>query len=501
MTVFSGDMIRRSIVRKVSLSIIMIIAVIMSVASVVSLYSYMGTSLDQLRKNADSMKLMLAGPLTQYIWNIDYEHARRLIDASLLSSDLFAVIIRDQSGALIFGRVMTEDLRIADYQSDMDQIIRKRTFLRSDYRLRNSISDNFGVIEFYFTDYFVKKEIVEQIISTLLKVGLLAASCIIFVSLIVKRSVITPILNLRNTVISFSRGNYAARTMYTSSDEIGDLAEQFNRMADTIQKHNEELKTLVEQRTRQLLQAEKMASLGELVAGVSHEINTPIGIGITAASHLRVRTTRFMELYNSGNMTRRDFEEYAADLQEALSLLGTNLERAADLVQSFKKVAVDRTTEDMRDFNLKEYLNDILMSLKPRYKKTGHQIAVECPDNISLKSYPGTFSQIVTNLVMNSLIHGFDGIEHGEISITVSRTGENITMIYSDNGVGIPRENLEKIFEPFFTTRRSSGGTGLGLNITMNLITRNLGGNIICESEPGKGTRFIITFPSEAPAA
>ena len=173
----------------------------------------------------------------------------------------------------------------------------------------------------------------------------------------------------------------------------------------------------------------------------------------------------------------------------------SNLKRAAELIRSFKQVAVDRSTEDRRVFHLRAYLDEILMSLRPHLKKTEHTVSVICDPKLIMDSYPGALSQIITNLVMNSLVHAFEPGEAGRITISAAQDRDQVQINYADNGKGIPNENLDKIFEPFYTTRRGRGGTGLGLHILYNLVTQKLGGTVRCESTPGQGTSFTLLLP------
>jgi len=244
-----------------------------------------------------------------------------------------------------------------------------------------------------------------------------------------------------------------------------------------------------------MVQTEKMASLGSLVAGVAHEINTPVGIGVTASSLLEEKTQQINKLHASGKMKRSDLEKYLKAANDASASILSNLNRAADLIRSFKEVAVDQSNEARRSFRVKDYINNILLSLRPQLKKTAHNVQIECPENLKINSYPGAFSQIVTNLVMNSLLHGFTGIDRGEIQIKFSRTDADYRLMYSDNGVGMDENTRRNIFDPFFTTERASGGTGLGMYIVFNLVTQTLNGKINCESEPEKGTFIAIKIP------
>ena len=259
------------------------------------------------------------------------------------------------------------------------------------------------------------------------------------------------------------------------------------------------IKTIEElqQTQAQLVESEKMAALGNLVAGVAHEINTPVGIGVTAASHLVEETKRYEKLYHQGQLTRADFNEYLLVSVETSNLVLSNLNRAIRLIQSFKNVAVDQSVSEKRLFTLKIYVDEILMSIHHELKKETHEIIIDCPDNIILYSYPGAFYQIFTNLIFNSIIHGFNRKKHGTINVIILKNEDRINIEFRDDGSGIPEKHLKRIFEPFYTTRRDTGGSGLGLHIVYNLVTRTLKGKIQCHSELDKGTVFTINFPLE----
>lgn len=246
-----------------------------------------------------------------------------------------------------------------------------------------------------------------------------------------------------------------------------------------------------------LLQAEKMASLGGLVAGVAHEVNTPIGSALTAATFIEEQTRQVKTLFESGNIKKTDFQNYIELSTQSSQLMLSNLTRAAELVQSFKQVAVDQASEERRKFDLASYLEEIRVSLTARLRKTPHKLEVTCPEGIMVDSYPGAISQVVTNLIINALIHAFEGLEVRGLLKLSAQLDENdrIEIVFSDNGRGIPPGNLKKIFEPFYTTKRGSGGSGLGLNIVFNLVNRTLGGTIQVASEVGNGTRFTIRIP------
>ncbi|GAB6113754.1 sensor histidine kinase [Desulfomicrobium salsuginis] len=248
---------------------------------------------------------------------------------------------------------------------------------------------------------------------------------------------------------------------------------------------------------KEMIHSAKMAALGDLVAGVAHEVNTPIGVCVTASSFLAERTRQLRDLYERGEMKRSDLEKYLALAEESSASVLTNLERAAELVQSFKKVAADQSSEEKRSFELKSYLEQILVSLRPQFKRTPHKVHTDCPEGLVLDSYPGAVMQILTNLVMNSLIHGFaDGLP-GEIFIKVEPVGEAVALSYRDTGVGMDKEQRDRIYDPFYTTKRGSGGTGLGMNIVYNLVTQTLKGSILLETSPGQGATFLLTLPKD----
>ena len=253
------------------------------------------------------------------------------------------------------------------------------------------------------------------------------------------------------------------------------------------------------QRTQKsLVQAEKLASLGALVAGVAHEINTPVGIGVTAASYLAEQTRGFKRAAADGIVRRRDLEEFVERIEEAADMILSNLDRACALVQSFKQVAVDQTSEARRPFELRGYLDGVLGSLAPQLKRTPHRVVLDCPDGITMDSYPGALSQVVSNLVINALLHAFEPDVPGTIVIAVRREETSVVLDFTDDGKGIPPDNLHRIFEPFFTTRRAEGGSGLGLHIVHNIVVGTLGGHISVRSHPGQGCRFTIGLPLTA---
>ena len=245
-----------------------------------------------------------------------------------------------------------------------------------------------------------------------------------------------------------------------------------------------------------LIEAEKMASLGGLVAGISHEINTPIGVSVTAISHLEKVQKEIEEEFIAGTLEKETFQKQLATSQEAIRIVLSNLRRASSLITSFKRVSVDQSCADAVRFDLKTLFDDALLSLSPELRKTNHQINFETSGPLQLEADPGALHQILNNLVMNSLLHAFPEIDNGEINIRIDGTGDDIIILFEDNGVGMSAETSARIFEPFFTTKRGQGGSGLGMHIIYNLVTQTLNGKILCESSLGNGASFTIRLPA-----
>lgn len=247
---------------------------------------------------------------------------------------------------------------------------------------------------------------------------------------------------------------------------------------------------------QQLITQEKMASLGALVAGVAHEINTPLGICVTASSHLQSELEMIQQALDSKSIQQSQFQRFLQHLREGLKILQVNTARAADLVQSFKQVSVDQSNVTLREFSLRSYLQDVLLTLKPQLHKAGCTLDFQCPDDIELFTDPGAIAQIVTNLVLNSLLHGVSQVPEPKIDISIVLEGRMVILKFADNGIGMDQRALTHLFEPFYTTKRNNGGTGLGTHIVFNLVNGSLKGQIDVHSSPGHGLHYKISFPA-----
>jgi signal transduction histidine kinase len=251
---------------------------------------------------------------------------------------------------------------------------------------------------------------------------------------------------------------------------------------------------------RYLIETERLAALGGLVAGVAHEISSPIGTSLTVASTLAHRSADFTDQIASGQVRRALLVDFADGCRGAAELLVANLQRAGGLIQSFKQVAVDRSSDDRRAFDLKLATEQVIASVRSRLLKSQSSLAIEMPSDITLDSYPGAYGQVLTNLIFNAVAHGFTDGAGGQMLIKARRLGmDQVEITFSDDGSGIPEEVQRRVFDPFFTTGRAQGSTGLGLYIVYNLVTQQLGGRIALVSAPGKGTSICMTLPLVAP--
>ena len=260
---------------------------------------------------------------------------------------------------------------------------------------------------------------------------------------------------------------------------------------------------LLKETQNQLVEAEKMASLGSLVAGVAHEINTPLGNAVVASTHLTEEVKSIKQARHSDALSRAALDEFLETTDKASTLMYKNLARASNLVQSFKQVATDQSTEEPRLFNLKDYTNEVLNSIQPKFRRTNIEILVDCDEALNINADPGVYAQVLSNLLLNSLIHGFKEKQAGMITISIQPSLQDpernnlVDILYADNGAGMDETTAFKAFDPFFTTRRGTGGSGLGLHIVYNLVTQSLKGRITLDTAPGKGVRFMITIPAE----
>jgi len=344
-------------------------------------------------------------------------------------------------------------------------------------------------------------------------VAVIFLTLIVVIGALIARSIILPLKEIMAAMHAVVSEKYDQPIQGTQArDEIGEMARGvavFRENAIAKRKAEDELraskdraeKALEDLREAQqnLIAAEKLAALGGLVAGVAHEVNNPIGISLTVASSFARRCDEFAKEVGSGPLRRSRLDEFLEGGRDAANQLVTNLQRAGELVQSFKQVAVDRSHADRRPFDLRESTDQIVASLRPVLKKSQITLSVDVPPGISMDSYPGSYGQVLTNLFLNSVVHAFPDGRGGSVLVEARQVRDDVDIFVSDDGVGMSDEIQRRAFDPFFTTRRGEGGTGLGLHIIFNLVTQQLGGRLAFESRPGWGTRFRITLPRVAP--
>jgi len=347
-----------------------------------------------------------------------------------------------------------------------------------------------------------------------LSIALLFLAVIITAGVIIALSIRLPLQQIMTSMRAIRSGDYDRQVPGTDAkDEVGAMAravEVFRENAIAKREAEDGLRASKEKAESALLElnaaqqnlidAERLAALGGLVAGVAHEVNNPIGISLTVASSFARRTDQFdAEMRSSTPLRRSQLEEFVRSSRDASQQLVGNLHRAAELIQSFKQVAVDRSHAERRQFSLSEATDQIIASLRPVLKRSPITLTVDVPEGLVVDGFPGSYGQILTNLFLNAANHAFPDGRSGAITISAKPRGnDDIEIIFADNGAGMTPDVQRQAFDPFFTTRRNEGGTGLGLHIVYNLVTQQLGGRMMLESRLGQGTTFRIIMPRAA---
>jgi signal transduction histidine kinase len=353
-----------------------------------------------------------------------------------------------------------------------------------------------------------------EISRRVLSIAVIFLGIILTAGVLIALSIRLPLQQIMTAMRAITLGDYGRQVQgIAARDEIGAMAravEVFRENAVAKRRTEDELRTskekaesaLLELNTAQqnLIDAERLAALGGLVAGVAHEVNNPIGISLTVASSFARRTEMFeAELRSEGALRRSQLEDFIRTSRDASQQLVANLHRAGELIQSFKQVAVDRSHAERRQFSLGEATDQIIASLRPVLKRAPIELTLDVPEGLIIDGYPGSYGQILTNLFLNAVNHAFGDGRSGTISISARARGhDDVEIIFADNGAGMTPDVQRQAFDPFFTTRRNEGGTGLGLHIVYNLVTQQLGGRMMLESRPGQGTTFRIIMPRTA---
>ncbi|MBV8681197.1 MAG: HAMP domain-containing histidine kinase [Aquitalea sp.] len=491
------------------------VTVIVAITGLLSYQQNRSQDEEDYQAQRASLQARLSLSLPHGVWQMDDSYTRLTLDAELGRTCVVAIRITGDAG-LNIGRIRNEHGTLRDMAPGEQPASDDVLSIPIVYQNR----ENLGKATVYLSRSQLEHRQFVHLLEILLEIVVLDVLIFIVMTYNLNRFVFDPLTRLQDA-LNQAASNADAKSSRLSEqtlseqteDEFGAVTRSFNRIVDRIsadlamrtaaesqarqEKDNAEqaLQQLV-QTQQTLVETERLASLGGLVAGVAHEINTPVGITLTTASHLATATLHINEKLDNGGVKKSDFQAYLDTAKESCELILSNAEKAANLIHSFKQVAVDQTSEQRRDFQLNDYLNEIVTSLKPRFKRSQTSIHIECEDDMLLDSYPGAISQVVTNLLVNAVVHGFDEKPGGTISILAERSGSSdVRLSIKDNGKGIPAEHLSRIFDPFFTTRRGSGGSGLGLHIVYNIVRQRLGGNIEVHSTLGQGSTFIITMP------
>ncbi|WP_245321954.1 ATP-binding protein [Bradyrhizobium sp. LTSPM299] len=420
-----------------------------------------------------------------------------------------------QRMALARLKVKTEELR--DGLTKLSEQLTNRTEL-----LRNTIdasqADAIGAIDDLSAKMRQREQKAQEtfdrtlaaISRRVLSIAVLFLGIIMSAGVLIALSIRLPLAQIMASMRAITSGDYDRPVQGTSAkDEVGAMAravEVFRENAIAKSKTEDELRTakekaetaLIELNTTQqnLIDAERLAALGGLVAGVAHEVNNPIGISLTVASSFARRAEMFENDLKTEPLRRSKLDEFVRTSRDASQQLVANLQRAGELIQSFKQVAVDRSHAERRPFNLGEATDQIVSSLRPVLKKAATALSVDVPEGLLIDGYPGAYGQILTNLFLNAVNHAFADGRSGTITITArARGADDVEIIFADDGAGMTPDVQRQAFDPFFTTRRNEGGTGLGLHIVYNLVTQQLGGRMMLESRVGQGTTFRIIMP------
>ena len=426
------------------------------------------------------------------------------------------VIITDSSGRFIYHKnsewVLNENIQ--DKMPELfNYLISNNSFnkfdtMKSDNQKHYVLSRNIKNTDWTMILLVDRSEVLDGLNHFLMNLTLiifLLASLSTFVIFKIIKQKLKPIEALKIYGNSIASGNLddTPPYIYTSrEDEMGDLSRAFVTITEVFRQQNSKLEDIVfsqyqelQNQYKYIIEKEKIASLGVLVAGVAHEINTPLGTSITSASYIDDVVTRLISLYEAKELSETDFIQSLTDLKKSSELLNSNLNRSLKLVRQFKTIATNQNTERITSFNLANEIQHVIDSLAPVLRRNNTSVQLLLNDDIEMSSYQGALTQIFTNLIMNSLHHAFTNIQGGEISIKAHVDGNLIRISYKDNGKGLDTETMQHIFEPFYTTRSSEENSGLGMFIVHNLITQTLSGTIHCESKSGHGILFTITLP------
>jgi two-component system NtrC family sensor kinase len=506
---------------RLKLLFVLIVTLVLTISGSYAQYS-LGKELESSNQRLrEGVLTRLQISLPAALWDLDKVKVDTILQAEMLPPEVVAILVYDSAVGLFAGKVRGADGRLvapAKLPAPEGAPVQADLVFRDAGSASTSIRPvSVGKVVVYFSRAQIDAALEHELLRKVLEVLLLDIILVLALSLSL-RVVFGPLRQLRDGLFDLAiRGSDEVEELPENRrDELGDVIRGFNqiqrRLKSTILRirEAEDAARRSAQQTAQamadlrrtqesLLQSERLASLGSLVAGVAHEINTPVGIALTSASVLKDATDALQAAVAADGLKKSVVLRYLETAAESTRLIMNNAYRAAHLIHSFKQIAVDQTSEARRPFALMEYLEEIVTSLRPKLKTTQIDVKLSGSDDIVLDSYPGAFAQVITNLVLNCAEHAFSAGTPGQIQINARLERDMVDLQLIDNGKGIAPELLDRIFDPFFTTRRGQGGTGLGLNIVYNLVAKQFGGTITARSTLGQGTEFTLRIPRVTP--
>ena len=456
--------------------------------------------------DANALLEVLKEGLNPPLWSFIPENAEHLIDGVALNNAINRITVLDA-----LDDVFVEHYRIG-YTPEPDALLLAGEVLRDGKLI--------GRIQLEYSLEPARKQARREVFQVLIITGIQVLLSLTVILFIINRRVSRPLDQLKTFAHEVSRKNFDSQIASEYDDEFADLAieldtmkqalrESFLNLEDRVKKRTEDLTRVnteltetvqrLEDAKDNLVQTEKLAALGALVAGVSHELNTPIGNGRVMSSSLYETAKELKAKFEIGQMTKSQFETALDEILQGADLIERNLLKAINLVQSFKKIAVDRTSDNRRVFWLNEFIHEIESTLHHIFKSNPYELRIELGEDIELNSFPGVLSQIISNLINNALMHGLENQTNGIITVTSRKNGSNVEIMVKDTGIGMSDSVKKRVFEPFFTTKMGKGGSGLGMHIVHNLTTVSLGGHVSIKSDVGIGTEVTISIPQEAP--
>jgi signal transduction histidine kinase len=463
-------------------------------------------------RQAQALMEVLKEGLNPPLWAFNKENAQHLIDGVFLNDAVNRIIVLDSIGS-----EFVKQERPGQNLSASDTITLQADVFRGG---EDEDPESIGSVLLEYSLEPARLDAWQDAREVLSITGVQVLISLSVILLILNQRVTAPLARIKNFAHEIAGKNFDASIHSRYDDEFSELAIELDSMKHALKESFEHLEDRVKQRTQDLtlvnqeltdtvqrleeakdslVETEKLAALGSLVAGVSHELNTPIGNGRVMSSSLHETAKHLQEAFESQTMTRSQFENGIDEILQGASLIERNLLKAINLVQSFKKIAVDRTSDNRRVFLLNEFIHEIESTMHHIFKSNPYSLDVKLGEDIELNSYPGVLSQVISNLINNAIMHGLENQPSGTVTVTTRPYASRVSIIVQDDGLGMSEEVKKRIFEPFFTTKMGKGGSGLGMHIVHNLTTASLGGRLSVESNVGNGTSVTIDIPLEAP--